>query len=85
MKGSSREEHLDIGFSAIHLTLAAMQMRTWFEYIESEANWADGASRLLLRDPFAAVAGFRFVDGQVPLWPWTLSGQERLDKVMNLI
>ena len=84
VKGSAREEYLDIGFSAIHLTLAAMHVRAWFEYIESNSNWSDGASRHLLDDPFARSAGFRLAEGQVPLWPWTLTGQQRLDEVLSM-
>ena len=34
-------------------------VRVWYEFVESEANWADGISRLLDFDPFAQNHGFQ--------------------------
>ena len=35
------------------------QTNIWLEFVESEANWADGISRLFGEDPFAARHGFQ--------------------------
>ena len=54
VKGSSGSPELDDAFAAIHLWMAAIKTCTWFEYIESAANWSDGASGLLEKDPWCA-------------------------------
>ena len=57
-KGSSGHPMLDAGAAAIHLLLAALGARAWFEYVESDSNWSDGASKLLEAGPGAHVNGF---------------------------
>jgi hypothetical protein len=49
-KGSNHGEDLDAGCACIHLALAMLKARSWWEYVESKANWSDGASRLLERE-----------------------------------
>ena len=51
VKGSSGHPMLDAGTATIHLLLAALEARAWFEYVESDSNWSDGASRLPKADP----------------------------------
>ena len=51
VKGSSGHPMLDAGAATIHLLLAALEARALFEYIESDSNWSDGASRLLKSRP----------------------------------
>ena len=77
VKGSSGHAMLDSGAATIHLLLAALETRTWFEYVESDANWSDGASRLLTHDPWAIANGFKVELGDVPTWPWVSQGLHR--------
>ena len=70
VKGCSSDAMLDAGMASIHLLLAALGTRTWFEWIESKANWADEASRLLEAGNWAPSHGFSMSTGQIPGWPW---------------
>ena len=72
---------LDAGAATIHLLLAALGARAWFEYVESDANWSDGASRSLAADPWAKANGFRVKLGSVPTWPWVAQGSHRIKYV----
>jgi len=78
VKGSSGHPLLDAGAATIHLMLAALEARAWFEYVESDANWSDGASRLLAADPWAKANGFAVEMGSVPTWPWLAQGNHRM-------
>ena len=62
----------------IHLLLAALEARAWFEYVESDANWSDGSSRLLAAAPWAKANGFTVEMGNVPTWPWLAQGNHRM-------
>ncbi len=53
---------------------AGLGTRSWFEYVESDANWSDGASRMLTEDPWAKANGFTVVMASVPAWPWNPQG-----------
>ena len=78
VKGSSGHPLLDAGAATIHLLLAALEARAWFEYVESDSNWSDGASRLLAADPWAKANGFTVEMGSVPTWPWLAQGNHRM-------
>ena len=41
VKRSSSDPDLARAAAAIHLSMALSGTRVWFEYIESESNWAD--------------------------------------------
>ena len=77
-RGGSRTALLDQGVAVVHLLLARLRARVWFEYVESHANWSDGASRLLLLGPWSAHHGFQLVTGDVPSWPWTVPPDQRV-------
>ena len=81
VKGSSGHPMLDAGAATIHLLLAALGARAWFEYVESDANWSDGASRSLATDPWARANGFKVDIGSVPTWPWVAQGRHRIKYV----
>ena len=68
VKGTSGHPMLDAGAATIHLLLSALEARAWFEYVESDSNWSDGASRLLTADPWAKVAGFALNLRDVPMY-----------------
>jgi hypothetical protein len=81
VKGANHGAELDAGCATIHLGFARIGARGWYEYVESAANWADGASRLLHEDPFLREHGFETYTGQVPLWPWCEPASSRVARV----
>ena len=78
VKGFSGHPMLDAGAATIHLLLVALGARAWFEYVESDSNWSDGASRLLTEDQRAKANGFTIKKGGVPTWPWLAQGSHRV-------
>ena len=70
-EGGSQNIHLDRAAAAVHLLMARLRVRAWFEFIKSEANWADGLSRKLERDLWPAVA------------VWTLPWQQLLELTLG--
>ena len=85
VKGSSGHPMLDAGTATIHLLLASLEARAWFEYVEGDANWSDGASRLLGADPWAKANGFTIESGSVPSWPWLAQGSHRIKYVEQML
>jgi hypothetical protein len=81
VKGANHGAELDAGCATIHLGFAKIGARGWYEYVESAANWADGASRVLHEDPFLREHGFETYTGQVPLWPWCEPASSRVARV----
>ena len=84
VKGANHGYDLDSGAAAIQLVLARLHTRPWWEYVESEANWADGASRLLEKDTFLYQQGFQVHRVSVPAWPWVASPDARVDHVKRI-
>ena len=83
VKGANGQAGLDQGSSCIHLALAMLRTRVWWEYIESKANWSDEASRggdLLLH-----WNGFQYTTADIPTWPWTTSAEELVEVVRQHI
>ena len=70
VRGKSRSEKLDVAAMVAHLAFAMLNCRVWFEYVESNANWMDEASRVAGGGPWAQRNGFVMSQVQVPLWPW---------------
>jgi hypothetical protein len=70
IKGTSSEPDIARAAAALHLALAARSCRMWFEYVESDSNWADEPSRELWRSKFLGQHGFEARPGDVPAWPW---------------
>ena len=54
---------------ALHLQLAGLQCRAWFEHVDSKANVADGGSRLRPSCPEARRLGITLVQSPLPTWP----------------
>ena len=51
---------------AIHLVLYALQARVWWDWIESKANWSDGASRQFRQCPWTRKHGFTLIEVEQP-------------------
>ena len=81
VRGCSSHAELDTGVASIHMLLAVLEARCWFEWIESKANWSDEASRQLLGGSWAADNNFHMRMGSIPSWPWKPGGPERVQQV----
>ncbi len=64
IKGSSRDLDVDAMSQVLNVLLYVGDIRIYYEYVESESNWADGASRDLVHDSFASLHGFDLRLGQ---------------------
>ena len=62
VKGGSSQARIDRACALAHLCAFFTGCELWFEFIKSEANWADSASRLGKDDPFARELGFEVKD-----------------------
>ena len=82
IKGSSAEPDLARAAASLHLVLAHQRSRVWFEYIESDSNWADEPSRALWASSFLRLHGFHATAGTVPAWPWT-DEERRVERVLS--
>ena len=87
IKGCAGEASMDKMICIAHLIATAFNFRIYFEYIESDANWSDGASRNGGNDPFLFQEGFKV--GQADLSTWTdllqLPLKDVLSNVMSLV
>jgi hypothetical protein len=70
VKGSSADPDMARAAAAIHLAMAMAGTRVWFEYIESESNWADEPSRKLWDSSLLRELDFHTFPGSIPAWPW---------------
>ena len=59
IKGASGEAVLERLVGWFWMLSYRFQVRIWIEYVESDANWSDGISRLYDRDSFSREQGFR--------------------------
>ncbi len=82
VKGSSTEPDLARAAASLHLALAYQRSRIWFEYIESDSNWADEPSRSLWSSSFLRTQQFCAMTGNVPSWPWT-DEEGRVERVLS--
>ena len=53
VKGGSKNEAIDRACTVAHFSAYYLRFVPWFEYVASDANWSDGASRDLLDDDLA--------------------------------
>ena len=70
-KGASKSQAIDHGATALHLILAGLSTRVWWEYVESKANWSDALSREL-NDPWLVEQGFDIRRVELQQWPWAV-------------
>ena len=82
IKGSSGAPLVDRAAMIAAVASASLRTRVWYEYIESESNWSDSASRVLSMCPFCRKHGFELVEfPSFPTWPWLSTGDAFLDTV----
>ena len=76
---------MDRGCAAVHLILAHLKCDIWWEYVQSESNWSDGASREGKDNTWIQEKGFSIISCEVPEWPWSVSMAERQTKVKEAL
>lgn len=84
VKGSASSLDIERAVHVFYLIRALIKCRIWWEWVESDANWSDGVSRLGLGDPFARRHGFSLSTFVCPSWPWRLPLQEVFHRVVAL-
>ena len=67
--GSSSVVNFGTVVHAMLLQVAAYRLLAWYEHVDSEANVADGGSRLGVEDPLARSLGVTLREVPVPPWP----------------
>ena len=73
VKGGSKNPAINRACSSVHMCAYHAQCFPWFEYIASEANWSDGASRELLDDELSKAKCFSLSCIEFPAWAWSSS------------
>ena len=71
VKGCSGNRAIERSVQYMHFKCFVERAEVWYEFVPSKQNWADGASRVGLVDPFARVNGFRRRQVEVPINVWT--------------
>ena len=84
-KGANSGIEMDRGCAVIHLLLAHLQADAWWEHIESESNWSDGASREGMLNTWIHDHKFRVIECVVPQWPWVAEATERTKRVREVL
>ena len=68
-KGASSIGDFDPIVHAVTLASVALNIKTWYEHVDSNANCADGGSREGVSDPVAARLGIELRWAEDPGWP----------------
>ena len=69
VNGASRAEDASTLIFALHLRLAKLNAKCWWEWVESESNCSDGGSRVGTLCPLAADLGIPLVEHAFPSIP----------------
>jgi hypothetical protein len=67
VKGSSKTSSLDQIAKATQLGCFALEIQSYYEYVESKANWSDEISRLGSEGPWAIQNHFQIKQCQVAI------------------
>ena len=70
VKGTANDPQIDRAVAVHYVCAAHYSFLTWFEFVNSKANWADGISRMHADDEFAAEHGFPIKQIEVPRGMW---------------
>jgi hypothetical protein len=71
VKGASGSPVVDRMAIVVALACAFLRTRVWFEYIQSDSNWSDGASRKLDLDVWCQTNHFELA--QMDLLEWVIT------------
>jgi len=80
-KGAAHGPRVDECALCLHLMLAKLKARVWWEYVQTGSNWADALSRQVKPDEWMAKVGFHHRRVDVPWWPWQVEPCTRLERV----
>ena len=83
-KGASRSIAIDRAALVLHLVIAGLGARVWWEYVESKANWSDELSRQL-KDPWLESQGFLVSHCTLNAWPWTVDASHVLELTRSVV
>ena len=70
VKGGSKCGAIDRACAIPNLLAFGLRFRVWYEFVPSDANWSDGASRNLGEDDFALENGFTLAQTALPRELW---------------
>ena len=68
-KGTSSSADFGCLVHALHLHAVRLDLLMWWEHVDSDANIADGGSRVGGRDTLARSLGVKLRDVPLPPWP----------------
>ena len=68
VRGTSKNPDLNRLAGLVHSALFALQTWVYFEWVESDANWSDGVSRVGQRCEWARDNGFAVQSIAAPHW-----------------
>ena len=71
VKGASKSEQLERIVGLFWMLAWHLDIQVWFEWVDSDSNWSDGASRYFAEDPFALENGFHMVQMRQPSRSWS--------------
>ena len=83
VKGSSKHPAVARAIAVAHYIGFHWNLQFWFEFVESDANWADGISRDGPEDVFVKKHGFHVQHMKAPVWPWKSSLQHQWAAVQS--
>jgi len=70
VKGTSANAEVERAAQIVHFLAYRYDLRIWFEFVESEANWTDGISRDLQQDAFCRDNDFPIEQFALPEKLW---------------
>jgi hypothetical protein len=76
VKGASANEFLERIVGLCWMLAYHLDVRIWFEWVDSDSNWSDGVSRLFEADELAQQLGFQLSPMDQPAAEWGLSWLE---------
>ena len=75
-RGASKSMPVARCVQIAYILAGELHSQPWFEFVDSTANWSDGASRLLFADPFCKKHRFRLRRSSVPARWWCCTTQD---------
>ena len=83
--GSDRAADIVRTVHVFYMLCTVLRCRVWWEWVKSDANWADGASRLLFEDGFARRHRFSISALATPAWPWEMALPQLAKRVRAVV